>query len=597
MATDVINSIGSAGRDYAAANAWEADTQANLPPLDERRIGELYDDSDFTTLCNVAGATTDATRYRFLRTASGHQFNLITGTGSKFVHSAARSNGVVQANEPYCRLQGFLVESQYAGSETNRGIRMRDQFCWVDSVVVSIPDGTGSTVHGIQIHTNNDQELSNAVVLGGGSGQGLTHGIIENSSTGFLIVHCTVINVQSGAGIGYSMAGATGLGINPSDFYNNSAFDCGTGYSYTLGTEITASNNAGDDDPTNIPGGSSQGNLDPVDEFLDYQVAWPIDLRLHQGSALVDAGGTGFSTFSYNGKSIESGVFHGDASGTNNIGPYDGRYADLGAITIPIVISGVGVLALRAKPEPGPISTFRFLSIHWLQGLCRLLPPGKLFRPRPEALCKRLLEAQADELFRVSERGIDVLTESDPRLTDELLADFERNWGLPEQCEPDPFSLTAEQRRAALLRKMRSQGVGSSPTEIVSAAASLGFLISIQTYQPMRAGGSVPDGGSRAGDALTQNSAGWAHVWTVSAPLDTVREFKAGQGRCNEPLRVWGNEILECMLETIKPSHTRVTFVYGAEETLLAGQPDPSTPAPPPGPGEQTARQIFAWPF
>ncbi len=62
--------------------------------------------------------------------------------------------------------------------------------------------------------------------------------------------------------------------------------------------------------------------------------------------------------------------------------------------------------------------------------LAALLPPGKVWRLLTGSVTSKLLEACGDELARVEARAGDVLRESDPSLTVELLAEHERELGL-----------------------------------------------------------------------------------------------------------------------------------------------------------------------
>jgi len=221
--------------------------------------------------------------------------------------------------------------------------------------------------------------------------------------------------------------------------------------------------------------------------------------------------------------------------------------------------------------------------------LRRLEPPGKLLASKqPDLRLSEFHHAGGDELARVDGRAEDVLRESIPDTVAELLDDWERVFGLPDACVG--AESTTALRRAALVTKVTSRGAGAPP-DLMAAAGTLGFFVfAIEEYDPMRAGDSVPDGGSRAGDALTQDTAGWAHTFTVHAPIDTLTEFRASEGRCVDPLREFGNAPLECVIERIKPSHARALFNYGGCMTppvdewfavqgdvpaLVAGQPMP----------------------
>ena len=56
---------------------------------------------------------------------------------------------------------------------------------------------------------------------------------------------------------------------------------------------------------------------------------------------------------------------------------------------------------------------------------------------------------------------------------------------------------------------------------------------------------------------------GWQFVWQVNAPEASIVEFDAGRSSAGEPLRSWGNELLECVINRLKPAHTYVLFAYG----------------------------------
>lgn len=58
--------------------------------------------------------------------------------------------------------------------------------------------------------------------------------------------------------------------------------------------------------------------------------------------------------------------------------------------------------------------------------LASLLPPGRVWRLETGTVLANVLLGAADELERIHERGQDLIEESDPRTTDELLEDFER---------------------------------------------------------------------------------------------------------------------------------------------------------------------------
>lgn len=179
-----------------------------------------------------------------------------------------------------------------------------------------------------------------------------------------------------------------------------------------------------------------------------------------------------------------------------------------------------------------------------------LLPPGAAWTRESAATLTRLLDALAVELARVDARAEDLLAECDPRTTRELLTDWERVAGLPDPCS-GPLG-TVRERREALHGKIAGVG-GQSRAYFIELARRLGYEVRISEYFRFRAG-------SPAGAPLA-NTPGWRHTWQVNAPTTTIKHFAAGSA-AGEPLRTWGNQLLECAITRRKPAHTVVLFAY-----------------------------------
>lgn len=73
----------------------------------------------------------------------------------------------------------------------------------------------------------------------------------------------------------------------------------------------------------------------------------------------------------------------------------------------------------------------------YLSQLLALLPPGDALAREPGSKLERLLTVPAAELARVDGRVEALLLESDPAQTAEMLADWERALGLPDECYPN----------------------------------------------------------------------------------------------------------------------------------------------------------------
>lgn len=187
----------------------------------------------------------------------------------------------------------------------------------------------------------------------------------------------------------------------------------------------------------------------------------------------------------------------------------------------------------------------------YADALRKLLPPGPAMQFDGATVIEAVLLALGDSYNAVHDRSCVLLQEMVPYTTIEMLPDWERVAGLPDDCAP--VTSTVEARRSALLARLGSQG-GQSRAFYIALAASLGYEITITEFNPFVAGGTV-------GAPLSND--GWTFYWKVTAVTQTVFAFKAGLGAAGEPLRDWGNDILECVLNKWKPAHTVIIFDYG----------------------------------
>lgn len=181
-----------------------------------------------------------------------------------------------------------------------------------------------------------------------------------------------------------------------------------------------------------------------------------------------------------------------------------------------------------------------------------LLPQGFAWPRETDAGMRALTRGLAEELARVDLRGDDLLREVLPDTTVEMLFDWERAAGLPDPCVTT--AQTLQERRSALLSRLTSAG-GQSREFFIQLAESLGFTITISEFRPFRTGIS------HAGDALYGDD--WLFAWQINAPETTIIEFRSGLSAAGEPLRKWGNELLECVFSRIKPAQTVLLFAYG----------------------------------
>lgn len=175
--------------------------------------------------------------------------------------------------------------------------------------------------------------------------------------------------------------------------------------------------------------------------------------------------------------------------------------------------------------------------------------------------------------------GLFLITEAFPPHSYLLLPDWERVLGLPEPCYP-PAQTLAE-RRLQVLEKLRRRPGGQSRQYFIDIARRLGYYedppspyqlpmqlpaqvgklnqITITEYRPFMAGVS------RAGDDR------WGiaphhmrFVWKIGVPGQRLNWFRAGQSRASENphVKIRHAEDLECVLQKLKPAHSRLIFSY-----------------------------------
>ena len=167
----------------------------------------------------------------------------------------------------------------------------------------------------------------------------------------------------------------------------------------------------------------------------------------------------------------------------------------------------------------------------------------------------KLLDSYANETCRIHERADQLIREVDPRTTLELLEDWERLLGLPDECDPSTTQ-TIQERRTRVIQVLTTRG-GQNEAFYKTLASNFGFdvdVISAEDQPPFVAG-------SRAGDRLTNGN--WRYAFVIKAPAEFLVKFRAGQGAAGDPLVKVGNETLECLMEKYKPAHTIVLFSFG----------------------------------
>ncbi|HEY9200777.1 MAG TPA: putative phage tail protein [Gammaproteobacteria bacterium] len=169
------------------------------------------------------------------------------------------------------------------------------------------------------------------------------------------------------------------------------------------------------------------------------------------------------------------------------------------------------------------------------QQLISLLPVGGIW-PSPQVVnnLTKLLDAMAEELARIDGRIQNLVDEAFPNTALEMITDWERNTGLPFTCTGALETL--QQRRAAILSVLTVER-SLSASYYIELASRLGFDITIAETA--------------------------AYTWEVTAAIDeNAVYFRAGQSSAGQPLIQTSNNLLECVMQLLKPAHTVVTFNY-----------------------------------
>lgn len=180
----------------------------------------------------------------------------------------------------------------------------------------------------------------------------------------------------------------------------------------------------------------------------------------------------------------------------------------------------------------------------------KLLPIGLIWPKDESTLQNKLYNGLSQEFARVDVRTYKLLDELDPRTTDELLQDWERACGLPDDCTD--LQATVPERRQAVVDKCNAVG-GQHNRYYIDLVRQYGYVITIEEFKASKCG-------QKFGKPMTAST--WIWWFRVHAPQETVHVFKTGQSKLGEKFRNWGNQRLECLIRRYKPAHMNVLFSY-----------------------------------
>lgn len=184
--------------------------------------------------------------------------------------------------------------------------------------------------------------------------------------------------------------------------------------------------------------------------------------------------------------------------------------------------------------------------------LSALVPPGKAWPTDPDSRFQRLLAGLAPEFARVDARAKRLLDEADPRQALYLFDEWESSYGLPSDCAPAEQSMA--DRSVALIGRIVGQG-GMRGADYIALAEGLGYP-GTMIIEPREATVEVETAtgyvGSQIGDDI--NDVAWESSWTVLIPNGVIRQSVVDEAVIGDPLRSWGDELVECALRGARPS-------------------------------------------
>ena len=189
----------------------------------------------------------------------------------------------------------------------------------------------------------------------------------------------------------------------------------------------------------------------------------------------------------------------------------------------------------------------------YLAQLQALLPSGAAWTREPDADLTNAMLAIATELARIDARLDDLVNEGDVRTATELMTDWERVLGLPDDCMANTV-LNLAQRRLLAHQRLVEEG-GQSAAYYIGLAELLGEPgCTVSEFRPMN-----------CNDPCTYSlgSQGDRFYWNFNIPHapENLAPFNCNDD-CNDAMQTYTPSLAECPIRERKPAHTQVLFTY-----------------------------------
>lgn len=182
----------------------------------------------------------------------------------------------------------------------------------------------------------------------------------------------------------------------------------------------------------------------------------------------------------------------------------------------------------------------------YLEQLQALMPRGRAWTRDPGARLTRLLRAFARSLAALDLKAVQLLADADPSRTTDLIDEWERLVGLPDDCS-EPLNGIAV-RRAAVLDRLVARA-NLNPATIVALAASYGLTVTVDEHDQARAGLIA---------GLDTSGGRWRYVWWVTITADESRFFSTLSDVTRPLLQFDVSAEFTCRLRRLNPAHAHL---------------------------------------
>lgn len=162
-----------------------------------------------------------------------------------------------------------------------------------------------------------------------------------------------------------------------------------------------------------------------------------------------------------------------------------------------------------------------------------------------------VLRAVASECAVLHWRTDRLFIESIPTRAEQMLGEWEKDWGLPDPCFTDT-SISA--RRANLVAKVRNNSVPNRGF-VLAVLKDLGYPnAELEHPQCLRAG-------FRAGERVYSENWHYVVIVKTNSQQVQIKPMRAGD-RAGSRLYKWGDDVLNCYLKKLFQAHIKVLVAY-----------------------------------